>query len=96
MSDGPQAEPFHHLWYSALSVPITKTSSRFGPQATASGSPTQTPPMRSKPVSDGPQAEPFHHLWYSAPSVPITKTSSRFGPQATARGADMQTPPRRS
>ena len=63
VTDGPQAEPFHHLWYSAQSVPVTKTSSRLGPQETTVGGLWQTPPSDSQPVTDGPQAEPFHHLW---------------------------------
>src|SRR4051794_21765321 len=88
--ESPHAEPFHILWYCALSVPSTNPRGRFVPHATPSGSPAKIPPMCSKPVREGPHAEPFHHLWYSAPSVPVTNTSSRFGPQATARGADMQ------
>ena len=45
---GPQAEPFHHLWYSARSVPTTKTSRRFGaPGRRPSGGPMHTPPIVS-------------------------------------------------
>ena len=47
VSDGPQAEPFHHLWYKALSVPVTKTSRRFGPQATTRCWEVQVPPSLS-------------------------------------------------
>src|SRR5207245_7375396 len=74
-------------------VPVTNTSRRFGPHATAFGWPWISPPIYSYPVSDGFHAAPSHHLWYSARSVPSTNTSMRFGPQLTASGSLTISPP---
>src|SRR5919108_67198 len=81
----------HHLCQSALFVPMTNVSMRFGPHETAAGALVRTPPRLSQPL------QPFsYHLCHMRLSVPRTKTSSLPELHELAPGPDVRTPPRLS
>src|SRR5207247_1415850 len=80
----------HHLCQRALSVPMTKQSSRFVPHEETAGADAQNPPRLSQPR----HAAPPHHLSQIAPSGPATKTSLRSVPEGAPAGAEAQPPPR--
>src|SRR4030088_2467383 len=69
--------PSHHRWFSVLSTPRVKTSTRSADHETAAGSEVM-PPEGAPRFSQGDQPVPARYVWcHRLLSVPLAKASRR-------------------